>query len=177
MGLWSKLLGKKPTGGLKHDGSTYFCFVYSNNRSVIASLFQALRSEGPEVPAGHFMIRSSYRLWEKHKEPEANNLLFAGIRFLDTKETTVQMLSDALGPMGVVGEGELHVVFAAPSGEMYPKTRLVYQKMLEQAVRQGIMPFRMLVTQRVDAAQFLLDCFEPVTSSFAGSRLEDLTRI
>lgn len=156
------------------NDSNYFCFAYSGNRSLIANFAAVLRSGAADVPTGHYMIKSAYRLWEKHDEPEANRLSFEGNRFLGTQEEVVEKMSDALGQMGITGSGELHVVFAAMKGEMYIKLHFVYQKLLEEAVRQGIMPFRLLVTERVEAAQFLLDCFEPVNTNFAGRRLADL---
>jgi hypothetical protein len=151
----------------------FYCFVYSGNRSVIEKLAQVFLEYADDTLAGHFSVRSAYSLWEKHGGQEG---AFDGTEYLNMDEQPIATLGDALGKMGVAANDELHMGFVAAKGEMYLRVHMVYQAMLTEAVEQGIGPFRLLVTESVEAAQALLDNFETVDGNFDRSDLASAMR-
>lgn len=78
--------------------------------------------------------------------------------------------------MGVAANDALHVGNVAARGEMYLRVHMMYQAVLKEAVEQGILPFRLLVTESVRAAQAVLDNFETVDGNFDRSDLASAMR-
>ena len=141
-----------------------YYFICSGNPSLIRAYHDLFRIGAPAYggSAASYSAESS-RLRARQAEAASASLSFAGQEFLGAKAENVANVSDLLLKMSVGAYGGLHISFVTvgPKGREWVPT--VYNTLLGEAVRQGILPFRMYVTTDKAAADFLLGSFTLVS--------------
>jgi hypothetical protein len=141
-------------------------FVCSGNPSLIRAYHELFRVGAAAYggSAAHYSAEGS-RLSARQAEAEAASLPFGGQRSMGTTVENVANVSDVLSEMSSAAYGALHISYVSvgPKGREWVPN--VYDTLLGEAVRQGILPFRMYATNDKRAAQFLLDSFSLISGS------------
>ncbi|MCI0411329.1 hypothetical protein L0222_00855 [bacterium] len=139
----------------------FHCFFCSGNQSVIASFYKVIRNGLSDAPAGHYKIPSGALLSKNENELPA--VSYFGESVLGAQSTTtLPSMKDALQAIALSGMEQIHIAYVSINQERFANLGIAYNKILEEAVKQGILPFRMIVTAVKEAAQYILDCCDPV---------------
>jgi len=72
-------------------------------------------------------------------------------------------MHDVLREMGVGSGGEIHIASVTVDSSDASWVHGIYNEVLDQAVRQGILPFNMYVTEDKNAAKFLLESLNKIS--------------
>ena len=81
---------------------------------------------------------------------------------MGTNSEPAEDLGGVLSSLSAQGTTGVHVATAAVDGAHRAVIEEIYNELLGQATRQGIMPFPMYVTQNEQAARFLTDSLTTV---------------
>ncbi len=168
---------KDTNGGGAEPGSDSgsgrsYCFIVSGNPSLIGNTVEQISGLGLDV--GYFQADQE-DLRVASKEAKGQGLQFAGLNYLGKNSSPAEDLGDVMQKMASEGgTGTINIACALATPMDLTFLRIDYNTILSGAVRQGILPFPMFVTENVEAAQFLLDRCTEVRSSFAGKRLEEV---
>lgn len=156
MGIFSRLFGNKTPNTAK----SYF-FICSGNPSLISSHYELFRvgALAYKGVAGLYSASIS-AVNAREKEAGKTSLPFAGHSYLGSKAEPMAHVHEVLQRLGVSANTEIHVAFVSVDQTGVSWVQKVYAELLGQAVSQGILPYRMFVTNDETAAQFLLDSFE-----------------
>jgi hypothetical protein len=136
-------------------------FVCSGNPSLIKAYHDLFRVGAPAYGGS----AASYRADEsamsaRQANATAASLLFAGQESMGSEVKEVPNVADVLSKLqGGSANGTIFIsyVTVGPKGQKW--VHEVYTTLLGEAVKQGILPFRMYSTTSKQAAQFLLDSF------------------
>lgn len=143
-----------------------YSFVCSSNPSLIKAYYDLYRVGAPAYggSAAHYRAESG-QLRARQAEAEAASLPFAGQGYLGTTAGTIANVSDVLSQMSVGSYGSLSIAYVTvgPKGREWVPN--VYNTLLGEAGRQGILPFRMYTTTDKAAARFLVDSFSLISGS------------
>lgn len=174
MGIFGR---KKDTSGAGTEPGTdagsgrYFCFIVSGNPSLIGNIYEMVNGIGLDV--GHFQAgKEDLRM--ASEEAKSQGLQFAGSSYLGEKDSPAEDLGDIISNIAIQGTSTISIACAPATPAVLETVKKFYNAILSDAVSQMILPFPMFVTQNLEAAQFLLDHFTEVQSSFAGKRLGEI---
>lgn len=160
MGLLSRLFqGKKARDSGTAAKPVSFYFVCSGNESLIVAydnLFRVAEQAGWGRVGRYRLNLFDGPLSSARETAQAQSTQFAGEEFLGKKHEHVDQMEELLGKLGASAHGVLHVAFAEVSDAHAEWVHQVYNELLGEAVRQGILPFRMYVTRDPEASQAVL---------------------
>ena len=146
------------------DANISFMFIASGNRSVITTYYDMFDPEDMESnnPAGRFVRNcglyeaSTDRLERMVEQAEVTGAAFDGVKIFRDEER-VDGIKQILDDLRSSSLGATHVVCVAVLSKARQAMVAVFKKVRDEALAQGILPFPMYITQRVDQAHFLLD--------------------
>ena len=147
--------------GVANPSSSYF--VCSGNESLIKAydtLFRVAELAGWGRVGRYRLNLFGGPLSSARETAQAQGTRFAGEEFLGTKHEPVERMEDLLGKLSVGAQGVMHIAFAEVSDAHADWVHKVYNELLGEAARQGILPFRMYVTKDQEASQAVLKLFQ-----------------
>jgi hypothetical protein len=95
----------------------------------------------------------------RQQEASKASLPFVGHSYMGSKSTPVSHMNKILQDIRVAASREAHIAFVSVDQTGVSWVHKVYDKLLSQAISQGILPYEMYVTKDKEAAQFLLGSF------------------
>ena len=96
---------------------------------------------------------------EAKRDAAAARTAFPGRVYLGEQSWETSSLEQVLGEIQAGATQEVHVAYGVTTAARADWMRLVYGQLLADALKQGILPFRMYVTESEDAARALAGAF------------------
>ena len=143
-----------------------FFFVCSANQSLVSTYHDLFRVGVAAYggSAGHYRAGED-TLSVRQEEAARVSLPFGGLRFLGSREAPVPLLPEVLAELKSASwRGSVFISHVAIGDSGKKWVHEVYNLLLDEALKQGILPFSMYVTADQGAAQFLLDSFQAVAT-------------
>lgn len=145
-------------------GARQHYFVCSNNPSLIKG-FMDVYAVAATAGWGEFrQFRASVfgaRFEAATRDAAARRTSFPGQEHMGQQSWPTTRLEQVLRQMQASeSSGALHVAYGVPSSMHADWMRQVYQQLIGDALKQGILPFRMYVTESEEAAKTLLSAFD-----------------
>jgi hypothetical protein len=131
-------------------------FICSGNQSLMDAFYGILRVGAPAYGGSAQLCRATSSGLEAHRA-EAGGVPFAGQRFMGSSGSDVATVADVLSALkfeAMSGGCSIVYVKVGPTGRDW--VREVYDTLMGEAMKQGILPFNMFVTSDEAAADFLL---------------------
>ncbi len=135
-----------------------FSFVCSGNESLIEAFCGLFRVA--EQAGWGKVARYRSEVWGGGLEGAAaavgeKGLRFAGEKWLGSSRTPVEQMEELLVEFRAAASRIVHVAFVEVGADHSPWVRQVYEELLGQALKQGILPFPMFITNNKEAADFI----------------------
>jgi len=160
---------KESTSLTKESTEHSYFFICSGNASIINAYNDQFQVGARDYngSAGHYYANVS-NLDARKQEASKASLPFVGESYMGSKSTPVSHVHEVLQTLTVGLGREIHIAFVSvqtgvqwlPNLTGASWVHKVYAKLLQQAMSQGILPYKMYITKDKDAAQFLLGSFE-----------------
>lgn len=146
------------------SGSRQHYFVCSNNPSLIKG-FMDVYAVAATAGWGEFRQRRASvfgaRFEAATRDAAARGTSFPGQEHMGQQSWATASLEQVLRQMQASeSSGALHVAYGVTTSAHADWMRQVYQQLVGDALKQGILPFRMYVTERDEAAKALLSAFD-----------------
>lgn len=152
---------KESTSPTKESSEQSWFFICSGNASLVKAyndLFQ-VGARAYNGAAGHYYASES-NLHVREQEANKTSLPFIGQSYMGAKSTPLSQTHEVLRELRLAASKEIHIAFVSVDQSGGAWVQKVYAELLNSAVSQGILPYKMYLTKDNDAAQFLLGSFE-----------------
>lgn len=139
-------------------GGTTFYYICSGNASLIrtfAEVFKMAEQAGWGHAEQAQLSLGDGTLQAARRAASETNLAFDGDQYLGTTRVSVQRMDDLLDRLQAEGSEPLHVLAAQVVDAHASWVHTAYNAILEDAGKQGILPFRMYATKSVFAGRAL----------------------
>lgn len=139
-----------------------FYYVCCHNRSLInafAEIFSVVTAVGWGRSRQYRLSLTDGRVDAARQLARERNQAFDGAQYLGTEREGVARMDDLLGRLQAAGDREMHVLFAEMTDARASWVHEAYNTLLADAMKQGILPFRMYSTKNADADAVLQGLF------------------
>lgn len=136
-------------------------FVVSGNRSLIEAFHRIFRMGGP-MHGGResFFQADASTLSSRQAEAKAGSLVFGGHMRMGEKVDSAATIAEVLSAMRWESpSGRVFVAYVSVGPEGAAWVKDAYSTLLGEAMKQGILPFRMYWTANKDAADYVIKSF------------------
>jgi hypothetical protein len=139
---------------------THF-FICSGNRSLIEAYHGLFRVAAPAYGGSAALYRADAdTLRSRQADAAGDSLPFDGQRSMGAQAEAVTDMADVLRAIGAESPGgSVFVAYVTVGPQGVAWVRETYTTVMGDAMRQGILPFRMFETGSTEAAEYLLGSF------------------
>lgn len=156
--------GSPPPAGRNQASEKWHFFACSGNPSLIDAHNRQFQAgvRAFHGTAGRYQA-SSDQLRTREQRASNASLPFVGESYMGSRSTPVSHMREVLSRLAVDARRDIHVAYVSVDRTGVSWVHKVYGGLLDQAVRQGILPYNMYGTQDQDAAKFLLGSLDKVS--------------